>query len=289
MTVYFKKLGWFLVSMCPVCIFVILQAGCTVFAMLVLTVMEMILGTPGEELMYGIQDRVMDNILLITIVSQVLTAMIAGAWYYFVWGREGKDGLRKKITGKQLLLIPILGLVMQFLISGILTIIDLLVPSALESYKKLLETAGFTEITLLMLLTTVVLAPLAEELLCRGLVLRLAGKVSKRFWIVNIIQAFAFGVMHGNIVQGSYAFLLGLVLGFVYNRFGNIWICMLLHGALNLSSILVSPAFSVLPEKYLLMVLLLILILCLVIFGLILRALSAAEEQINCSEAGGML
>ena len=59
-----------------------------------------------------------------------------------------------------------------------------------------------------------------------------------RFWAANAIQALVFGVMHLNVVQGVYAFALGLLLGWVFRRTGRLRAAVLLHMAVNASSML---------------------------------------------------
>ena len=90
------------------------------------------------------------------------------------------------------------------------------------------------------------MAPIVEEILCRGIVFRLAKHVSVKFWVANVIQALLFGVLHANLVQGTYAFVFGLVLGYVYGKYERIWMCMLLHGVINFSSAIVSLLWGML-------------------------------------------
>ncbi|MDP0880704.1 CPBP family intramembrane glutamic endopeptidase, partial [Klebsiella variicola] len=47
-----------------------------------------------------------------------------------------------------------------------------------------------------------------------------------------------FGVSHGNLVQGTYAFVLGVIFGIVYLYTNNLWITILLHMGINSSSVL---------------------------------------------------
>lgn len=82
--------------------------------------------------------------------------------------------------------------------------------------------------------------------------MRLAQKVSMKFWVINCIQALAFGIIHGNLVQGTYAFFLGLVLGYVYQKYHNIWMCMLLHAVINLSSQFADWFFELVTGKQIL-------------------------------------
>lgn len=274
-----KKIGWFIVSMLPILILLGFQIGCTVVVMIGGMLTFMVQGFSPEEALLQTQQFTMDNLLIIVIVSQLLTALIAGVWYYFVWGKGKGCSLRNPVKPWQILLIPVLGVIIQFMTSSVLTIIEILAPFLMENYIELMEESGLNEVTAVMLISTVLMAPLSEELVCRGLVLRLAMKVSSRFWIVNMIQAFAFGVMHGNVIQGIYAFLLGLVLGYLYFRFGNIWLCMLLHAAMNFSSILVAPVFSLFPEKGAILALTITFFVCTALFVLVMTVIGRTRKS----------
>lgn len=82
-----------------------------------------------------------------------------------------------------------------------------------------------------MFLYMAVLAPIAEELLCRGLILRTLMPYGKRMAIVG--SAFLFAMFHGNILQTPFAFLVGLVLGYVAAEYSVAW-AMVLHMVNNL-------------------------------------------------------
>lgn len=65
-----------------------------------------------------------------------------------------------------------------------------------------------------------VLAPLAEEVVFRGAILRklLSMMPANKHWIAIAISALLFGIVHFNLPQGSHAFLIGLLLGWMYYR-----------------------------------------------------------------------
>ena len=77
-----------------------------------------------------------------------------------------------------------------------------------------------------MFLYAGILAPITEEILFRGLVQRSLMPFGKRFAI--FCSAFTFGMFHGNLVQTPFAFLVGLVLGYVAAEYNIFW-AMLLH------------------------------------------------------------
>ena len=82
-----------------------------------------------------------------------------------------------------------------------------------------------------MFLYMCVLAPVSEELLCRGLVQQMLMPYGKRLAILG--SAFLFGIFHGNIIQAPYAFAVGLVLGYVAAEYSIAW-AMVLHMINNL-------------------------------------------------------
>ena len=87
------------------------------------------------------------------------------------------------------------------------------------------------------ILCTVVFAPFFEEWLCRGIILRgLLGKM-RPAWAIAL-SALVFGLIHANLWQGLPAFLLALLLGFVYYKTGSLKLTMLMHAVNNLSSVL---------------------------------------------------
>lgn len=91
----------------------------------------------------------------------------------------------------------------------------------------------------LQVLAAVILAPLVEELLLRGLMYRRLRKVLGSV-NTNICTALMFGLIHGNAVQFVYAFLIGLILGYVYEKFKTVLAPIILHVGANLISVIVT-------------------------------------------------
>lgn len=89
------------------------------------------------------------------------------------------------------------------------------------------------------LLATCVLAPVLEEMLFRGLILRsFLGQYPR--WAAISFSALFFGAAHLNIYQFLLAFCLGLLLGWLFDRSRSLIPCIALHGALNLAVFLSS-------------------------------------------------
>lgn len=91
--------------------------------------------------------------------------------------------------------------------------------------------------SLSMILYTALLAPIAEEIVFRGFILRNLQKYGIKLAIV--VSAIMFGLAHANIIQTPFAFVLGLVLGYVAYKYGIVWsIGMHLFNNLILGSVL---------------------------------------------------
>ena len=90
---------------------------------------------------------------------------------------------------------------------------------------------------------SVVLAPIAEELFYRKLVIDRMGVYGERAAV--IVSALIFGLAHGNLDQFFYAFGLGLVLGYVYLKTRRIIYTIGLHMIINLiGGVLLPLAYS---------------------------------------------
>ena len=84
----------------------------------------------------------------------------------------------------------------------------------------------------------VIMAPLMEELLVRGgMQGHLMRKWKNPLWAI-VVSSLIFGLIHGNPAQSFFAFILGLVFGWVYYRTGSLLPCMLMHFINNGTSVL---------------------------------------------------
>lgn len=93
-----------------------------------------------------------------------------------------------------------------------------------------------------------ILAPLAEEIVFRGAILRtLLDMMSKKnHWVAIMISAAIFGAAHGNSAQFVNALLMGLILGWMYYRTKSLVPGILLHWVNNTMSFILT---NVLPQS----------------------------------------
>ena len=83
----------------------------------------------------------------------------------------------------------------------------------------------------------VIAAPVVEEILFRGIVLRSMRKFIP-VWAAILISSVLFGVYHLNIVQAAYATFMGIAAGILYEKKKNLLFPILVHFANNLITML---------------------------------------------------
>ncbi len=84
-----------------------------------------------------------------------------------------------------------------------------------------------------MILALLVVAPLFEELLCRGVILE-SIRAKWGAWRGCIISAFIFGFMHQSPQGVINAFVIGLLLGYIYLKTNSIFAPIILHSINNI-------------------------------------------------------
>lgn len=193
--------------------------------------------------MEGATQYVMQYILYAVVIAQVLTLIVVGIWYGILVKKQSLNRPIKECLNLKTILMSIcLGLGLQFVIGFVLQVCGGLFPEQMEAYSELIESTGIGKTTILSMLATVILAPFSEEILFRGLTMRFLKKAGAKFMVVNVIQALFFGILHMNLVQGLYAFVFGLVLGYVAEKCRTIALPILLHLTINLSGTLLDAA-----------------------------------------------
>jgi len=138
------------------------------------------------------------------------------------------------LNGRSAFYIIVLFLGVEMICGFLLMVAGILFPKLMEEYTELMEMSGLGDMSILSTILTLICAPLVEEIAMRGLTFKRAMKLFEgRFWAANFFQALLFGVLHGNIIQGTYAFVMGLVLGYVAYRYKSLWASILGHLTFN--------------------------------------------------------
>lgn len=179
------------------------------------------------------------------LVAEGLLALGLWLWFYrFELSVRTKSETRPELLGifkfhalkRDLSIRPIRWYHILFAIVGVLQVAIGL--SALLENFQLSDNGSqaiFQEMThnAFCLLLLCVVGPLCEELVFRVGILRPLYRHRVPALLAAGISALAFAVVHGNLVQGIPAFIIGFVLGLLYLRTGNLWLCLPAHIANN--------------------------------------------------------
>lgn len=156
---------------------------------------------------------------------------ILDAWKGSSYWKQELLVKEKSMKGKTFLCILVLCMGAQMANSLWITLLELLLNPFGRSVMPILESVAGSSDTFSMFLYASVLAPIWEELLFRGYVLRTLRPFGKRFAVWG--SAILFGLFHGNLLQTPYAVLMGLLLGYVTVEYSILW-SILLHMFNNL-------------------------------------------------------
>lgn len=188
------------------------------------------------------------------ILIYLVLLVFFGLWYYFEAVREKgtkryiHDSL-KNMKPVSFVWIFILAFGLHFAISIVLSVIAMLLPSFFQNYTELVEASGLSDYSVAWLFSTLILPPLAEEIIFRGLVFRYLRRAGAGFIVANVIQAVCFGIYHMNVVQGIYAAILGFLLGWLVYQYKSLAAPVFLHFLFNLfGTALTEFEYNVLPE-----------------------------------------
>ena len=100
---------------------------------------------------------------------------------------------------------------------------------------------------LLSLAATAIMPALLEEFALRGVIMQPMRKYGMAFAI--ICSSVIFGIMHGNLIQAPFAFIVGLGLAFFAIKCGSLWIGVIIHMLNNGYSVILSFLENRVAEK----------------------------------------
>lgn len=175
---------------------------------------------------------IMSGITLISYLTANLTAFFIGCKFADI---EIKSLFKtQKLTGTLIIQYVLAGLFIQRIaglavtvLENIMTQIDLIGNSDVVKYSS-------PKAFIISACYTCIIAPVTEEFLYRGFVMKTFSKVSQRFGI--FISAFFFGIMHGNVAQFVLAFLVGIFMGYLNVKHNSLIPSICVHFAINIMS-----------------------------------------------------
>ncbi len=223
---------------------VVLAAGTAVLGIL-------IGGSAGVNMVYGF---LMNHLNLYSCLMYVIPGVVFLLWYYFAFiepvgvNEFGKRQTRR-LSPSCFIWLVVLAFAIQHAISLLMALISALMPSAMEEYTELVESSGMTQYSPVWVIATLVLPPLVEETIFRGLILQYLRRAGACFIAANLIQAVLFGIFHMNLVQGIYTAIFGFLLGYLAWRYDSLLVPMAMHAIFNFfGTAVVELENAVLPD-----------------------------------------
>lgn len=206
-------------------------------------------GSDVYQAQYALWDLVTDSRFMttLTVEATLVSAVFSVPAYWLIWGRKksAQDRLyfkEKVLKLKPFAMIVIASVGLYYLAILIAAVIAVASPETMDAYNEMMDSAlGGSQV--LAMLAAVILAPVNEECIMRGLIL----KNLQRFFstpVVIMIQAVLFGVFHANWVQGLYVIPIGAALGYVAVKSRSVIPCIFMHLFYNSLSF----AVEMLPE-----------------------------------------
>ncbi|MBR4777747.1 MAG: CPBP family intramembrane metalloprotease [Lachnospiraceae bacterium] len=242
-----------------VIVFLLIQVAVTL-PMMIIKMIELkpsITETMSYDEVYKLITESID-VVSVSFLSTVISLIVAVIWYKKVYCK-GYGMNEFKASCKQIIKPDIMGglffaaLGLFFFTSIIVGIIYTISPKAVEDYSKLMDEVGLTDVDWLMIILTVLLAPINEECIMRGIILsRLKRKMAPVFAI--IISAVYFGIFHMNVVQGIYAGILGLFMAYIAYKYRSIIPSIIFHAMFNALNFLIMQLPASITENVMLLI-----------------------------------
>lgn len=189
--------------------------------------------TPAEILsVVNAKEGLMSNAQLL---AEVIAVVVMFAWYYFAFvKKDKKEGTYKPITKKfgnkyNLLFVVLLCLAASCSTFVVYAIQEVVMPNRVSDLNNAL---GAISGTWVGVIAVAIGAPISEELAMRGILIR---NSRKAFGLVGcmIISGLCFGLVHANLVQGIYAFPMGMIFGYVAYKCNSVIPTILAHAYHN--------------------------------------------------------
>ena len=180
---------------------------------------------------FNLTNKMYDVLSFIVYLFMILASIIVG---YSVL----KESFEKLPKLSKLIESVILTFVVLFFTSGILNTLVTMITGLNESANQNQIIDAYNQNPLLIIFTTIIYAPIVEEIVFRGAIFRgLRGKTN--FWISALVSGLLFGLIHvfDSLLAGNFLDLLFLLvygaLGFIfcysYEKNHSIYAPMLLH------------------------------------------------------------
>ena len=185
-------------------------------------------------------EQLLNDTMMLTFLTGAITLLI----YWISFAIRKKKFLKeveiKAISVKEIWAIVVAGLSLNVIISVVLSVI----PWPQEWLEAYVTSAGTIDNSVLAWVTTVIMAPILEEILFRGLIYTRLKKGMPAL-VAALVASLVFGIMHGTIIWALYAFVIGMVMTWIFERYQSLTANILFHMAFNTMGMII----SMIPEE----------------------------------------
>ncbi len=173
------------------------------------------------------------------VLSPILTLLI----FVMIWALRRISVIERldlrPVSWRKLLGYTALGLALN---TGITLLLTILPPEVSDSYR-VASGPLFSDITVLSVVAIVILAPICEEVIFRG-ILHKALRTVMPVWGALLVSSAIFGTVHAGWVWMLLATGMGLILAYAYEKTQSLYVPIVMHMAINGFSVLLTVFFS---------------------------------------------
>ena len=194
----------------------------------------------NEEQMTGIYNDIYKQYLHFSTLIEGIAALFTIPVMIFLFHRDRvKEKMRgampvKKAPILQYAAVIIMSLALSMGLNNLMIIGNLSAYS--DSYTDTMNVLYSASLPV-QLIALGILVPVCEELVFRGLIYKRL-RESSAFVPAMLYSAFIFGLLHANMIQMIYSFLLGMVLAWMYEKYGSVLAPIVAHMVMNILSVL---------------------------------------------------
>lgn len=170
------------------------------------------------------------NASYITVASAVMAVIFFGRMYL----KERNSFLKENNKEINIFVMIAFGVMLSMAAGSILSAMN--IDNIYGSYEKTSSLLLNGNIVY-RLFALGVIAPAAEEIIFRGLVFN---RVKKQYGSLYgiVVSSLMFGVFHFNLVQGLYAFIIGMAFAYCYELTGDLKVPVYMHMSINVLTVL---------------------------------------------------
>jgi membrane protease YdiL (CAAX protease family) len=184
---------------------------------------------------YDALETIQSEMLILTGLGDAILIPIAWMFYREDEKKRLSKGFRERILVHNTFEISeiVSVAIMVIGISCLMNLLIALIPIDDVEYQEIAEEMFNNNGIVIQLVVIGILAPVSEELIFRGLIFRRSRDYVGFMWAA-VCSGLFFGIYHGNLTQGIFAFFMGMLFAAIYEHFWTLWAPIVAHMANNI-------------------------------------------------------